>query len=185
MALAAEGEFEWRQERQNCPAAAAFRVLKEGYLNVNSNVDSDQLDAGKIGKSVRRSLRNSFSRSWKKRWCTLSQTRDNGTSLLYYKHQSSPESIDAPVGVLLMDVGCKVYPVPAHPKSSGVFAIEVPQRITLFYADKETDTEQWLDLLKVSSSTPAREARSSVITAGDGDRPKRKKPLTASLSSPG
>ncbi|KAL5515513.1 hypothetical protein EMCRGX_G000689 [Ephydatia muelleri] len=188
MALTAEGEFEWRQEKQTNGTAAAFRVLKEGYLNVNSNVDTEQLEAEKMGKSGL-GLRKSFSRNWKKRWCTLSQTRDNGTSLLYYKHQSSPGSIDAPVGVLLMDGGCKVYPVPAHPKSSGVFAIEVPQRITLFYADKEADTEQWLDVLKVTSLTPG-EARISTASlsvrpTGDGDRPKRKKPLTVSLSSPG
>eukprot|EP00731_Ephydatia_muelleri_P000502 Em0001g502a len=50
MALTAEGEFEWRQEKQTNCTAAAFRVLKEGYLNVNSNVDTDQLEAEKMGE---------------------------------------------------------------------------------------------------------------------------------------
>ena len=61
MALTAEGEFEWRQEKQTNGTAAAFRVLKEGYLNVNSNVDTEQLEAEKMGKSGL-GLRKSFSR---------------------------------------------------------------------------------------------------------------------------
>lgn len=184
MALAVEGEFEWHQEEQSNPTS--FRVLKEGYLNVNSNADAEHFDNGKTGK-MGLSLKKSFSRGWKKRWCTLSQTSDNGTSLLYYKHQSSPESIDAPVGVLLMDDGCKVYAVPAHHKSSRVFAVEVPQRITLFYADREADTVQWLDVLKQTSvhtgSRPS--TRRPVPTDSDRERPKRRKPLALSLSSPG
>ena len=60
MALDTEGEFEWqgagKRQRTDVASSAAFRVLKEGYLNVNSNVDMGQLDAG------RSALRKSFSR---------------------------------------------------------------------------------------------------------------------------
>lgn len=60
---------------------------------------------------------------------------------------------------------------------------------TLLVFPSRADTEQWLDVLKVTSLTPG-EARISttslsVCPTGDGDRPKRKKPLTVSLSSPG
>ena len=54
MALATRGEFEWQGRKPS--EEAAFRVLKEGYLHVNSNVDMDQLDTTKSGLGLRKSF---------------------------------------------------------------------------------------------------------------------------------
>ena len=75
--------------------------------------------------------------AWKKRWCVLSQTEENGTNLLYYKQQSTFDNCEPPSGVLLMEDCKKLYTIPSHPRSKNIFAADFSYMTVLFYPENE------------------------------------------------